>query len=340
MQKKVLVTGISGFVGPHCAVELIKSGYSVRGSLRNLRKKEEIIKGISKEVEVSDENLEFVSLDLLSDEGWDDAMKGIDYVLHVASPFVMKEPKNADDLIKPAVEGTLRALKAAQKAGIKRVVLTSSLVSMMGEANGYKRVDQNSWTDESSKKISAYIKSKTIAEKEAWNFVNNQTGDHKIELSVVNPGPIYGPTLTGNLSGESMNMMSEMIQGKMPAVPQAAMSMSDVRDVAKVHVLAMENAKAMNKRFIAATDKPYSFQKIAEIMKSNGYDKVSTKQAPAFILKIVAMFNADLKGMRAFLGNTIDADISLTKEILGWEPIAIEKTIADTAKSVEKALLN
>ena len=126
----------------------------------------------------------------------------------------------------------------------------------------------------------------------------------------------------------------------MPAVPQAAMSMSDVRDVAKVHVLAMENAQAMNKRFIAATDKPYSFQKIAEIMKSNGYDKVSTKQAPAFILKIVAMFNADLKGMRAFLGNTIDADVSLTKEILGWEPIAIEKTIADTAKSVEKALLN
>lgn len=339
MQKKVLVTGITGFVGQHCAVELINNGYAVRGSLRNMNRQSEVINGLSKVVD-TEGKIEFVKLDLLKDEGWDEAMQGIDFVLHVASPFVMREPKDANELIKPAVEGTLRALKAAQKAGIKRVVLTSSIVSMMGAPNGHIRINQDSWTDENSSKISAYIKSKTIAEKAAWDFVNNQTGDHKIELAVVNPGPIYGPTLTGNLSGESMNMMAEMIKGKMPAVPQAACSMSDVRDIAKVHVLSMENEQAAGKRFIATTDKPYAFKDLAKMMKANGYEKVGTAEAPAFILKLVSLFNRDMKGMRAFLGNTIDADISQTKEILGWEPIAIEKTIADTAKSVELALQN
>ncbi|MDG1296038.1 MAG: NAD-dependent epimerase/dehydratase family protein [Saprospiraceae bacterium] len=339
MQQKVLLTGITGFVGQHCAVELLNKGYGVRGSLRNMNRKEEVLKGLSKVVDSTDQ-IEFVTLDLMKDEGWDEAMQDIDFVLHVASPYVVREPKDENELIKPAVEGTLRALKAAQKAGVKRVVLTSSIVSMMGDAKGYKAINQDSWTDVNSKNISAYIKSKTIAEREAWNFINNQTSEHQVELAVVNPGPIYGPTLTGNLAGESMNMMSEMIQGKMPAVPQAACSMSDVRDIAKVHVLAMTNDKAAGKRFITTTDKPYAFKDLAKIMKDNGYKKVSTAEAPAFILKIVSLFNRDMKGMRAFLGNTIDADISLTKETLGWEPIAIEKTIIDTAKSVEAALTN
>ena len=339
MQKKVLVTGITGFVGQHCAVELINNGYTVKGSLRNMNRKEEVLNGLSKVVD-TEGKIEFVTLDLLKDEGWDEAMEGVDFVLHVASPFVVREPKDESELIKPAVEGTLRALRAAQKAGIKRVVLTSSIVSMMGVAKGYKAINQDSWTDETSSKVSAYIKSKTIAEKSAWEFVNNQTGDHKIELAVVNPGPIYGPTLTGNLTGESMSAMADMIQGKMPAVPPASCSMSDVRDIAKVHVLAMENEDAAGKRFITTTEKPYSFQDLAKIMKANGYEKVSTAQAPAFLLKLVSLFSRDLKGMRAFIGNTIDADISITKETLGWEPIAIEKTIADTAKSVELALQN
>lgn len=339
MQKKVLVTGITGFVGQHCAVELINNGYTVKGSLRNINRKEEVLNGLSKVVD-TEGKIEFVTLDLLKDEGWDEAMEGVDFVLHVASPFVVREPKDESELIKPAVEGTLRALRAAQKAGIKRVVLTSSIVSMMGVAKGYKAINQDSWTDEKSSKISAYIKSKTIAEKAAWAFVNNQTGDHNIELAVVNPGPIYGPTLTGNLSGESLSAIADMIQGKMPAVPPASCSMSDVRDIAKVHVLAMENEDAEGKRFITTTEKPYSFQDLAKIMKANGYEKVSTAQAPAFLLKLVSLFNRDLKGMRAFIGNTIDADISLTKETLGWEPIDIEKTIADTAKSVELALQN
>ena len=282
MQKKVLVTGITGFVGQHCAVELINNGYTVKGSLRNMNRKEEVLNGLSKVVD-TEGKIEFVTLDLLKDEGWDEAMEGVDFVLHVASPFVVREPKDESELIKPAVEGTLRALRAAQKAGIKRVVLTSSIVSMMGVAKGYKAINQDSWTDETSSKVSAYIKSKTIAEKSAWDFVNNQTGDHKIELAVVNPGPIYGPTLTGNLTGESMSAMADMIQGKMPAVPPASCSMSDVRDIAKVHVLAMENEDAAGKRFITTTEKPYSFQDLAKIMKANGYEKVSTAQALSLI---------------------------------------------------------
>lgn len=335
--KKVLLTGVSGYVGQHCAVELLKSGYSVRGSVRSLSRKDEVINGIKKEVE-DITHLEFCELDLLKEDGWDAAMEGCDFVLHVASPYVMKNPKNEDELIKPAVDGTLNALKAAKKAGVKRVVLTSSLVAMMGEVKGDITLTDKSWTDEKSKNISTYTKSKVMAEKAAWDFIHNQKGEGALELAVVNPGPIYGPTLTNNLSGESMKMFAQMISGKMPMLPQASTVMSDVRDVAKVHVLALEAKDAAGKRFITTTAEAYSFQHLAQILKSNGYDKVSTKLAPNFLLKFLGLFVNEVKNMLPFVGNVISADISLTQKTLNWEPIAIEKTVLDTAVSVKEAL--
>ncbi|MDO7614408.1 MAG: NAD-dependent epimerase/dehydratase family protein, partial [Crocinitomicaceae bacterium] len=143
--KKVLLTGISGYIGQHCALELLKHGYSVRGSLRNLSKKDSIISDLSNELDLKG-NLEFCQLDLLKDDGWDDAMEGCDYVLHVASPFINKEPKDENVYIRPAVEGTQRALKSAKKAGIKRMVLTSSMVSMLGDANQSIQMNQSTWT--------------------------------------------------------------------------------------------------------------------------------------------------------------------------------------------------
>ena len=257
--KRVLVTGISGYVGQHCAAELLKNGYSVRGSVRSLSKKDEVVKGIMKEVDPKG-NLEFCELNLSNDAGWDKAMEGCDYVLHVASPFVTSEPKDENELIRPAVEGTQRALRAAKKAGIKRVVLTSSMVAMMGDANGTIAVNQDSWTNVNAKGVSAYLKSKTLAEKSAWDFINSQQGDQKLELVVVNPGPIYGPTLSGNLTGESMKMFKDLITGKMPMLPQASVNMSDVRDIAKIHVQALGNENANGKRFIVSTKKPILFR--------------------------------------------------------------------------------
>ena len=334
MNKKVLLTGISGYIANHCAVELLKNGYSVRGSLRSLSKKENVIEAISREIDPKD-NLEFCELDLLEDKGWDKAMEGCEFVLHVASPFVMIEPKDENEYIRPAVDGTLRALKAAKKSGVKRVVLTSSMVSMLGDADKSINIDYNSWTNVKAKNISAYAKSKTLAEKSAWDFIKKQNEDNPMQLSVVNPGPVFGPTISGDLGGASMGMFKNMIVGKMPMVPKSSINMSDVRDVAKIHVLALENKNANGKRFIVTTEKPYSFQELAQILKSNGYDKVSTKLAPNFLLKFISNFNREAKSMRAFIGKTYNGDVSSTIEIFDWRPISLEKTLLDTAKSIE-----
>jgi dihydroflavonol-4-reductase len=331
--KKVLVTGISGYIGQHCAAELLKKGYAVRGSVRSLSKTDAVTNGIKTVVDPKG-NLEYCELNLLKDEGWDKAMEGCDYVLHVASPYVSSEPKDENDLIKPAVEGTQRALKAAKKAGIKRVVLTSSVASMLGDING-SDINQDSWTNVNAKNATAYLKSKTLAEKSAWDFINAQEGENKLELVVVNPGPVYGPTLSGNLSGESMNMFKNMITGKMPMLPKAAVNMSDVRDVAAIHVQALENEKANGKRFIVTTEKAHAFQEMAQILKSNGYDKVSTKLAPNFLLKFMSNFSSELKGMRPFIGNTFNGDVSETMKTFNWKPIPLEKTVLDTAESVK-----
>ena len=337
MNKKVLLTGISGYIANHCAVELLKNGYSVRGSLRNISKSEKIVNAIKKEVDPKD-NLEFCELNLLNDKGWDDAANGCDFVMHVASPFINMEPKDENEYIRPAVDGTMRALKAAKSAGIKRVVLTSSMVSMLGNADKSIDIDSGTWTNIKGKNVSAYSKSKTLAEQAAWNFIKDQTDNTKMELAVVNPGPVFGPSLSGDLSGASMSMFTQMVQGKMPMVPQASINMSDVRDIAKIHVLALENKEASGKRFIVTTEKPYAFQDVAKILKSNGYDKVSTKLAPNFLLKFMSNFNREAKSMKSFIGNTYNGNISSTMKTFNWKPIAFEKTVLDTAKSIETYL--
>ena len=175
---------------------------------------------------------------------------------------------------------------------------------MLENADKSINIDSNSWTNVNAKNVSAYAKSKTLAEKSAWDFINDQKDENPMELTVVNPGPVFGPTLSGNLEGASMGMVKQIITGKMPMVPQAAINMSDVRDVAKIHVLALENKNVSGKRFIVTTENPYKFQEMAEILKSNGYDKVSTKLAPNFLLNFMGNFNREARSMRAFIGKT------------------------------------
>jgi dihydroflavonol-4-reductase len=336
MSKRVLLTGVSGFVGQHCAVELLKNGYIVRGSIRNISKEKEVREGIAKAIDAKS-NLEFCQLDLLSDKGWDNAMEGCDYLLHVASPFVIAEPKDENEMIKPAVEGTLRALNAAKKAGVKKVVLTSSTVAMAGDKKK-NHLTQESWTNSKTDKVSAYMKSKTLAEKAAWDFYKNQDSSSKMELTVVNPGPIYGPTLTGNLSGASMSMIRDIITGKVPMLPNANYVMSDVRDIAQIHVQAIENDQSNGQRFIVTSEQPYSFLGVASILKENGYKKANPKKAPSFMVKFLSIFSSEMKGMLPFVDSTVSADISQTKKTFNWQPIPFEKTIIDTAKSIQALL--
>jgi dihydroflavonol-4-reductase len=335
--EKVLVTGVSGYIGNHCAVELLKNGYAVKGSLRNLSKAEKVTEAIKKEIDPK-ENLEFCELDLLKDKGWNEAMNGCQYVLHVASPFINKEPKDENLYIKPAVDGTKRALEAAKKAGVKRVVITSSMVSMLENADKSINIDSKSWTNVDAPNVSAYMKSKTLAEKYAWEFIKNQKSDSLLELVVINPGPVFGPTLSGDLTGASMSMFNKMISGGMPMVPQAALNMSDVRDVAKIHVLALKNKSANGKRFIVTTKSPYSFQEVAKILKTNGYSKVSTKLAPNFLLKFIGNFDREAKSMRGFIGKKYNANISSTLDTFDWQPIDFETTVLDTANSIKQTI--
>ena len=205
--EKVLVTGASGFIAEHCIIELLKNGYSVKGSLRSMNREQEVRDAVK--TETDDTKLEFCKLDLLEDDGWEDAMWDCDYLMHVASPFVIEDPKDENELIKPAKEGTLRALNAAKKAGIKRVVLTSSVAAvnshMMSGAS-----DHTTWTDINSKYVTPYQKSKTIAEKAAWDFYNNQDNSNKMELAVINPGGVMGPQLGNDLGGASTQIVSQL----------------------------------------------------------------------------------------------------------------------------------
>lgn len=333
MSKKVLLTGIAGFVGQHCALELIKNGYLVKGSIRDLKRADEVRKGIAKGVDALN-NLEFCELDLLNDRGWEQAMQDCEYVLHVASPFVIAEPKDENELIKPAVDGTLRVLKAAKKAGVKKVVLTSSTVAMAGDKK-QNHLNKFSWTNPETDKVSVYSKSKTLAEKAAWKFYNEQPSENKMELTVINPGPIFGPTLTGNLSGASMSMVRDLITGKIPMIPNVNYVMSDVRDIAQIHVAALENQKSDGERFIVTSEKIHSFFGVASILKQNGYEKVKLKKAPSFMVKFMSLFDREMKGMLPFVDIQISADISSTKEVFNWEPINFENTIVETAKSIK-----
>lgn len=327
--KKVLLTGISGYIGLHCAVELLKEGYAVKGSVRSLSKADDVTNTITKFIDPKGA-LEFCELDLLKSEGWEEAVSDCDFVMHVASPFFSKIPKDENELIKPAVEGTLNALNAANKAGIKRVVLTSSMVAMLGEVTGDENINHNSWTNVNAKNATAYLKSKTLAEKSAWEFVK----DKDMELVTIHPGPVYGPTLSGNLSGESMTLIKRIITGELKQMIHASINMSDVRDVAKIHVMALENEKAANQRFIVATDVAYSFKELATTLKLNGYNKVATMLAPNFMVRFLANFSSEMKGMMPYVGKKYEGSISTTKEIFNWKPIPFEKMILDTAKSV------
>jgi dihydroflavonol-4-reductase len=326
MKQRVLVTGISGYVGQHVAAQLLNHGYEVVGTVRAFSKSAAPKSALAAVASV--ERLSFVEADLLSDSGWDDAMSGCDYVMHVASPFFVAVPKDENVLIQPAVEGTERVLAAAKKAGVKRVVLTSSIVAVTsGLPSG--RYGSDSWSNLNAN-IGAYAKSKTLAEKAAWDFVK----DGSMELVTINPGFILGPPLGAAGDGQSVAMVSDFISGKFPMIPDIAMGMIDVRDVARLHVTALETPEAAGKRFIAASDEPITMAHLASVLKSAGYSKAPSRKAPNFAIKLMALFDREVKGLAPQLGLRLSYDNHETYDILKWEPTSIDTTVVEMAKSI------
>ena len=330
--EKVLVTGASGFIAEHCIIELLKNGYSVKGSLRSMNREQEVRDAVK--TETDDTKLEFCKLDLLEDDGWEDAMWDCDYLMHVASPFVIEDPKDENELIKPAKEGTLRALNAAKKAGIKRVVLTSSVAAVNSHMMSGTS-DHTTWTDINSKYVTPYQKSKTIAETAAWDFYNNQDSNNRIELAVINPGGVMGPQLGNDLGGASTQIVSQLISGKFPMIPALSFPFIDVRDVAILHLKAMTTPDADGKRFIAAHSEPTWMYEVAEVLSAAGYEKIKLKKAPSFMLKLIGLFDNKTKSLVPMLDKYVPCDNSQTVKILNWEPMPWEQAFIEHAKSIE-----
>ncbi|MCC4799365.1 SDR family oxidoreductase [Enterovibrio norvegicus] len=332
IRERVLVTGISGFIGLHCAKELLNQGFEVRGSVRDMKKADEVLITLAA-ASVDTRHLTFVQLDLTSDEGWNDAAEGCDYIMHIASPFTIANPKTEAEMITPAVEGSLRALRAGENAGVKRVVLTSSIVAMMGSMKT-GTFGPSDWTDSSSSAISTYTKSKTLAERAAWEFVENLPDSNTMEFVTLNPGGVFGPPLGTNITGQTMAIVDQMLNGKLPLVPNIAFPMVDVRDLAVLHVQAMITPKANGKRILAAGSAPSSFAEMAQILKDEGYKGPSTRIAPDFFLRFMSLFDREAKGMLGMLGMNLSADNAATRSLFGWTPRSVKQSIQDTAKAV------
>lgn len=328
MANTVLVTGISGYVGQHVAAELLRQGYHVVGTVRSVDKSAPSRNAIASAAPV--ENLVFVEADLLKDDQWDEVTAGCDYVVHVASPFVLAEPKDENALIAPAVEGTRRVLGAALRAHVKRVVVTSSVVAMTA-AKPSGLYGPDSWSDVDGA-IGAYAKSKTLAELAAWDMVKGTS----LELVAINPGFILGPPLSGGGDGQSVSMIAGLIAGKMPMIPDVAMGMVDVRDVARLHVSALTAADAPGQRFIAASETPYEMSALASVLRSAGYSKVPSRKAPNVAIKIMSMFDREAKGMVPQLGKKVSYDARTTYDVLGWEQTPIETTLVEMAASISR----
>ena len=333
-QGKVLVTGASGYVALHCILELLNNGFEVRGSLRDLNRVDEVRKSLGPTLNYN--NLEFCKLNLLNDEGWDDAASDCDYLFHIASPCFVEEPTNENELIIPAVEGTLRALNAAHKSKVKKVVLTSSMGAIAyGHNKSY--CNTNDWTD-TSKDVGAYIKSKTIAEKAAWDFVDNQT-DESFSMTTIHPGMVFGPLLSNDIEGISASLITKMITGKFPALPDIYFTVVDVRDVAKLHVQSLTNHHSDNKRIIATSQKSISFLEISKILRDIGFDKSPKSLVPTKVINSLAMFNRDMKSTSNMIKRgKYGADISETISIFDWEPTPLKKTLEDMTISLNKIL--
>jgi len=329
----VLVTGGSGFVGSRVILQLLSAGHVVRTTVRSLKREESVrnmLKGAGAEPGA---RLSFFAADLERDDGWPEAVAGCDYVVHVASPIPIAAPKSEDELVVPARDGVLRVLRAARDANVRRVVLTSSCGAIYyGHPPQKAPFDETSWTNLDGE-MSAYVKSKALAERAAWDFMAAEGG--ALELSVVNPAGIFGPVLGPDFSS-SIELVKRLMNG-MPGCPRLYFGVVDVRDVADLHVRAMTHPAAKGERFIAVSGDTMSMLDIAGALRARLGDaakKVPTRQLPDWLVRLVGRFSASVRPLVPLLGNIRNATSAKAERLLGWKPRSREDAVVATAESL------
>ncbi|MDX8519473.1 SDR family oxidoreductase [Mesorhizobium dulcispinae] len=331
----VLVTGGSGFLGAHCVLALLKAGYRVRTTVRSAKREADVLAMLKVGGAEPGDALCFAYADLTADAGWREAAAGCRYVLHVASPFPPGVPKHEDELIVPAREGALRVLRAARDAGVERVVLTSSFAAI---GYGQTPVPGRPFTEENwsdlSEKVSAYVKSKTLAERAAWDFVGREGG--ALELAVVNPVGIFGPVL-GPDHSTSTDFIRRLMDGEMPGLPRMSFGLVDARDVADLHLRAMTSPAAKGERFLAISGDFMTVLEIARTLKArlgNAASRVTTRVLPDWLVRIVGLFDGQAAQIVTELGKARNATGAKAMRMLGWAPRSREEALAATGESL------
>jgi len=332
--RKVLVTGITGFIGSHVAIQLLNKGYHVRGTMRNLDRQESIIHML-REHEADVDRIDFVKGELTLQEDWEKAMEGIDYVIHVASPLPLDQKKDADDLIIPAREGTLNVLHAAEKFKVKRIVLTSSIAAIgYGHKEKVRTYTEEDWTNLNARKgLTPYIRSKTIAETEAWKFTNQPEVD--LELTVINPSYVFGPLLEKDYS-DSAEIVRKLMIGEIPGLPKIYFPLVDVRDVAEMHVMAMESAEAAGNRYLCVNELS-SYKEIAQVILQAYPEfkkKIRTLVLPDLFIRIYGLYDKDTETILVDLGKLRSYDSSKATRTFGWKPRSNKEAILSLAESM------
>jgi nucleoside-diphosphate-sugar epimerase len=329
----VLVTGGSGFIGGWCIIGLLQQGYNVRTTVRSLAR-ESAVRAALSAIVAPEDRLSFYAAELMSDAGWDAATQGCDYVLHVASPLGAAEPKDPNELIVPAREGAKRAVAAAIRAGVKRVVLTSSVAATsLGATAGDYTADETVWTDVTKPKVSAYYQSKTLAERAAWELIAASGG--ATTLATVNPSLVLGPVLSKDFS-DSVQVIQRLVAGKVPGIPRIGFNVVDVRDVADLHIRAMTAPEAAGQRFIAAGQFAWMAE-MAQILRDGlgaQASKVPTRKVPDFVLRLVALVDRDLGAVTPSLGKKHEYSSAKAQKVLGWKPRPMTQTIIECGKSL------
>lgn len=328
----VLVSGGSGFLGSWCVVELLRRGHTVRTTVRGPARETEVRAAVASQVDAG-ERLSVHTAELNGDDGWAEAVAGCDYVLHVASPFPAAQPKDPDELIVPARDGTLRVLGAALDAGAQRVVVTSSVAAITGGRNGHPGpLTEEDWSDPGNPKLTPYAKSKTIAEQAAWDLVRDRGEVGR--LAVVNPGAILGPVI-GNASSFSLQMVERLLNG-MPGAPRIGYSIVDVRDVADLQIRAMTAPEAGGERFIAAESFLW-MPEVAAILRERlgeAAAKVPSRTAPNFLVRAMALVDPGARTVVGQLGKRTELSHEKAERALGWSPRPAAETVVECARSL------